>query len=142
MQSENFIIGDTLLGARLNAIKNNIIDVFQPLVVSSSRTLSINEFIQALINGLIVDCTLTDITLLLPNGNEVIQALGGMQYTLSFLFIVAFSNIIPTPNKLTITTGTGLFFQQDQTTLDIDANSVGTLGVTIYSVSPQKVVLG
>lgn len=142
MQSENFIIGDTLLGARLNAIKNNIIDVFQPLVVSSSRTLSINEFIQALINGLIVDCTLTDITLLLPNGNEVIQALGGMQYTLSFLFIVAFSNIIPTPNKLTITTGTGLFFQQDQTTLDIDANSVGTLGVTIYSVSPPKVVLG
>jgi hypothetical protein len=142
MQSENFIIGDTLLGARLNAIKNNIIDVFQPLVVSSSRTLSINEFIQALINGLIVDCTLTDITLLLPNGNEVIQALGGMQYTLSFLFIVAFSNIIPTPNKLTITTGTGLFFQQDQTTFDIDANSVGTLGVTIYSVSPPKVVLG
>lgn len=137
-----FSIYDTELGKLLFKIKNNEIETFKPLVVTSSKSLSANEFAQALSNGLIVDCSLGDITLTLPAANKLIEVLGGLINTLSFLSVTTFTSSLPSTNKVTFNTGPGCFFQQDQTTLDIDANSVVTLGVTIYSVSPPKLVLG
>lgn len=142
MSVENLTVYDIALGSNLENIKNNRIIIYKPLVVSTSRTLGINEFIQAFINGLSVDCSAGSITLTTPTAEEIIEALGPNVYTNCYLTISVFDSNNPSVNTLTLNFGTGVVLQSDLPTLMFNANSTGTFIAVIYSLSPAKVVFG
>lgn len=141
MSVETFKVYDTELGTTLENIKNNNIITYKPLVVSSSKTLGINEFIQAFINGLAIDCSSGNITLTTPNAQEIIEALGQLVYTNCYLTINAFDSTNPSStNTFTLNFGTGVVLQDDQTTFTFNTNTGGSFVAIIYSLSPPKVV--
>ena len=141
MNTNEFIVYDTLLGTELSTVKNNLPLIYKPLVVSTTKTLGINEFIQALINGLTVDTTSGNVTITTPTAQEIISALGNQQYTTCYLYLNFTDQNSSSTNTVTLNFGTGVVLQDDLTTFTFNTNSVGPFLFVVYSLSPAKVVL-
>jgi hypothetical protein len=141
MNSDNFIVYDTLLGSDLETIKNNKPLIYKPLVVTTTKTLGINEFIQALVNGLTVDTTTGSVIITTPSAQEIISALGNQQNITCYLTSNFVDQNSSSPNTVTINCGSGVVVQNDLPSFAFNTNSVGPSLVIVYSLSPAKVVL-
>jgi len=141
MDTNDFIVYDTLLGTELSAVKNNLSLIYKPSIVSTSKTLGINEFIQALINGLIVDTTNGSVTITTPSAQEIISALGNRQNTTCYFSLNFIDQNNSSPNTVTLNCGSGVVIQNDLPSFAFNTNSVALFLLVVYSLSPAKVVL-
>lgn len=124
--TSQFFVENIDIGTKLEEIKNNKSNIFKPIIILSNTTLSTNQFLNILQNGLVVDITMSNITINLPSAVDIQKALLLSKYQQIDFKINSFTSILPNTNTVTLISGTGLTFP-DGNTLTTQQSRILTL---------------
>lgn len=92
--SSSFAIKNIQFGNTLTNIRNDTAQRKNSVVVRSSTTLTVDQFLNCINYGLIIDCNTGPVTVTTPSASEIISSLGLKKYSYFSMAITAVENLL------------------------------------------------